>query len=446
MLPALFGRCIKAGIYRGASNVATLFHGIENLYTFAGVAKKDGRHVQESDLTLCHDGVILERDGYVLWAGEKRKLTKDWLKKLLGGGDKKRAGKKSSALKKVNLNAKTVLPAFIECHTHSIFAGDRRNEFEMRNQGKTYQEITAAGGGILSTVKATRAAKDAELIRLTQERAHKFAKQGITVLEIKSGYGLNHEQELRLLKLLKKIKGPRIAPTFLGLHSKSPDHPDLAAYVDDVIGRTLPEVHKQKLAKRVDIFVEKGFFTQDDAKRLIEKAKSYQMDLTVHADQLTRTGAGVQFAQVGAVSCDHLVQISEADIRELAASRSTCVLLPASDLYMKMAYPPARPLIDKGARVALSTDFNPGTSPTQDLSLVGVLARLEMKMSLAEVFSAFTFGAASALGMGQELGSLEHNKCCDFIVSDKNLIDFFYEVGEHPVKAVYQSGKSLKFS
>jgi imidazolonepropionase len=241
--------------------MATLFYGIKNLYTFAGVAAKDGRKINDSDLSHCCDGVILARNGRVLWAGEKKKLTKDWQKKLLGNGAK------TQPLKKVNLKAQTVFPAFIECHTHSIFAGERRNEFELRNQGKTYQEIAAASGGILSTVTATRAASDKDLQKLTQNRADEFLKQGVTTLEIKSGYGLNHAEELRLLKIAKKIKGPRIITTFLGLHSKSPEHTELASYVEEVIERTLPEVHRQKLANRADIFVEKGFYSLDHAKR-----------------------------------------------------------------------------------------------------------------------------------------------------------------------------------
>lgn len=426
--------------------MATLFYGIENLYTFAGVAKKKGRKVTADDLTLVRDGVILERDGRILWAGEKSKLNSAWLKKLLSGGAK---GKKKSPLKKVNLKAKTVFPAFVECHTHLIFAGDRQNEFELRNQGVSYQEISARGGGILSTVKATRAAKDGELLKLAQARSDEFASQGVTTLEVKSGYGLNHSQEIRLLEIAAKLNkaakvSPRIVSTFLGLHSKSPDHPDLAAYVNEVVNKTLPEIHKRKLAKRIDIFVEKGFYTIEDAEKLIAKAQSLGgFDLTVHADQLSRTGAGVHFADSGAVSCDHLVQISDEDVQYLAQSDSVCVLLPTSDFYTKIPYPPARKLLDAGAKIALSTDFNPGTAPSQDFSLVGVLARLEMKMQFAEVLSALTFGAADALRMGGELGSLEHQKLCDFVVSDDDLTRFFYQIGHHPVRSVYKEGRPI---
>lgn len=417
--------------------MATLFYGIENLYTLAGAAQKSGRRIEEKDLGHVRDGAILERNGRVLWAGERRKLTAAWIKKLLG----------AKKPKKVNLKATAVFPAFVECHTHLLFAGDRRDEFEMRNRGMSYKEISARGGGILSTVRATRAAADKELLKTAQARARTFARQGVTTLEVKSGYGLNHTQELRLLKIAKKLNGksgPRVVPTFLGLHARSPDFANLAEYVDEIVERTLPEVHRQKLAPRIDIFVEDGFFTFADAKRLIDQARALGgFDLTVHADQLTRTGAGVQFADAGAVSCDHLVQISDADIGRLAKSETTCVLLPASDFYMNIPYPPARRLADQGARLALSTDFNPGTSPTQDLSLVGVLARLQMKMTLPEVVAAFTVGAAHALNLGDQLGSLEHQKYCDFIVSDEDLSAFFYNVGHHPVRAVYREGEAI---
>lgn len=419
--------------------MATLFYGIENLYTFAGAAQKDGRNIQESDLTCVKDGVILEQNGRILWAGERRKLTSTWLKKLLSAGK----SKQKVSVKKVNLKAKTVFPAFIECHTHLVFAGNRHQEFEMRNQGKSYQEIAAAGGGILSTVGATRKAKEKELLKLAQGRADEFVRQGIATLEVKSGYGLNHQEEIRLLKVAQKIRGPRVVPTFLGLHSRSPDHNSLASYVDEAIEKTLPEIKKKKLAQRVDIFVEKGFYSLEDGERLLAKAQSLGFEVTVHADQLTRTGAGAHLAQKGAVSVDHLVQVSDDDIVQLARSHSTCVLLPASDFYVKIPYPPARKLIDQGARVALSTDFNPGTAPTQDLSFVGVLARLEMKMSLPEVFAAWTVGAATALNKLKELGSLEHNKFCDFVVSDQDLNSFFYQVGVHPVRAVFKAGKQI---
>ena len=216
--------------------------------------------------------------------------------------------------------------------------------------------------------------------------------------------------------------------------------------MSDIVETTLPQLKKLKLCHRVDIFVEKGFFNLEQAKSYIAKARQLGFDLTVHAEQLSSSGAATLFVQNKAMSADHLVHATDADIQVLAASETTCVLLPASDFYLKIAYPPARKMIEAGARVALSTDFNPGTSPTLDISFIGVLARLEMKMSGPEVFSAWTVGAAHALNRQNEVGSLEVGKACDFAVSDEDLSQFFYRIGHHPIRQTLINGKKIKKS
>ena len=397
-------------VYRGASEVLTL----------KGVAEKDGRRVQESDLSILSKAAWIAENGRIIWIGPESQLPA------------------TKSEQEIDLQGAVVLPAFTECHTHLAFAGDRSEEFEWRQQGVSYQEIAARGGGIVSTVKATRACDETALLKLMQKRSNRFVEQGVTTLEVKSGYGLNLEAELNSLKAAAKIHGPRVVRTFLGPHSKPPEFESIEKYFEFVIEKLLPEIAREKVADRADIFIEKGFFTSEQGARYFEKAKSLGLGITAHVEQLSHSGGTSAALQSGALSVDHIVEISQSEISKLASSQTVAVLLPASDFYLKMKYPPARALIDEGACVALSTDFNPGTSPTQDLSLVGVLSRIEMKMTLPEVLTAWIYGAAKALKKTPELGSLEVNKACDFICLDGHWRELFYSVGHHPVAQVWK--------
>lgn len=405
-----------------------IFGDIKSLLTLEGASKKGGRHIQESDLSIVENAaMVADNKGKIVWLGAQKKLPRQYLRH-----------------NKVSLKGRTVLPGFVECHTHSVFAGSRAFEFEMRVQGATYQEISEKGGGIRSTVRLTREASIGSLQTLSQKRVDEFIRQGVTTLEIKSGYGLDFKNEVKLLTTAGKLKGPRIIRTYLGPHSASPETPDFSEYIQKIIEIDLPYIKKKKLAERVDIFVEKGFFSLEMGEKYLKAAKALGFDLTIHAEQLSRTGASLLASRLGARSADHLVQVSPSDVEALAKSETTCVLLPSSDLYMKIPYPPARALLDKGARVALSTDFNPGTSPSQDLSLVGLLARLEMKMTLPEVIAGFTYSAAQALGLHNEIGSLEIGKQADFAVFDCDYRELFYGVGSIQPESVWRNQKNLK--
>lgn len=410
-----------------------LFEDIGHLLTLEGVARKQARHVDEPDLGEIKDAVIVCRNDKIVWRGAKAELTKDLLTQLSQG----------QTVERISLKGQTVLPAFVECHTHLVFAGSRAEEFEWRQAGQTYQEISAKGGGILSTVKQTRAATEDELLKSAQARADRFVAQGVTALEIKSGYGLNQAAEVKCLEVAQKIRGPKIVRTYLGAHSRSLDHPDLASYMKSMIEETLPLIARRKLADRIDIYIEKGFFEHDLAKSYLSKAKELGLAVTAHVEQLSHFGGTELALNFEPQSVDHVVYIDKSTTDRLAKSKTTAVLLPASDFYLKMKYPPARELIEAGTQVALSTDFNPGTSPTQDLSFIGVLARLELKMTLPEVIAAWTLGAAAALGLESERGSLCVGKTCDFTVLDCGWRDLFYSVGHHPVTDVYRNGDSL---
>lgn len=406
-----------------------LLKNITTLLSLAPVAEKKGRGITESDLGISHKQSILIEKDKIAWVGPTNKLPKVVI------------GKKS--LKEIDMKGMTVLPGFVECHTHLIFSGDRSAEFEMRNQGVSYQEIAARGGGILSTMRNTRTSSLKELISSGQKRVNTFIKQGVTTVEIKSGYALNLTDELKTLQAVQKLEGIRTVPTFLGAHALPPEYKTYESYLEFLVEKVLPEVKKKKLARRVDIFIEKGFFPAEASEKYLRKAQALGFEVLIHADQLTLSGGSDVAVKLGALSGDHLLQITHKEIKSLAQSEVTCVMLPTADLYTKTKYPPAKELIEAGARVALATDFNPGTSPTQDLTLVGLLARLEMKMSLPQVIAAYTVGAACALNLQHEIGSIEVGKSADLFGVNQDWQSLFFSVGERTDKVVFCKGKKV---
>ncbi len=411
-----------------------IFKDIGELLTLRRANEAGGRKVEEVDLSIVKDAVLVCEAGRVAWVGPSAMFTQAIQQQWAG----------IEAAEFISLGGRDVVPGFIECHTHLVFAGSRAQEFEWRIRGQSYQEIAAKGGGILSTVKSTRSAPTEELRSTAQRRAEKFLHQGVTTLEVKSGYGLDLETELRCLKVAKSLKGPRIITTYLGPHSRSPDVPDFDNYMKMVCEDVLPRL--SGLADRVDIYVEQGFFSVAQAKTYLSAARRLGFQLTAHVEQLSDFGGGLAALPFKPQSLDHLVFASDELIDALAQSETTAVLLPASDLYLRMQYPRARRMIDSGVRVAISTDFNPGTSPTQDLSLVGCLSRLEMRMTLPEVIGAFTIGAAHALGLQAEVGSLTVGKCADFCAVEGSWRDLFYSVGDHPIQAVYKMAEPIELS
>ncbi len=369
--------------------------------------------------------------GILTWIGPQSKIPKVMEKSL---------DPRSITDLKNNL----VFPSFIESHTHTVFAGSRAAEFEERNNGKSYLEIAAAGGGIKSTMSQTRKASADELMTNAQSRVDTFLKQGVSTLEIKSGYGLDLKNEIKVLQVIQKLKGPRIISTFLGAHALPPEFKTHAQYLDYLAEIVLPRIKSKKLSERVDIFIENHFFEKKEAEVFLKKSKQLGFQITIHANQLSLSGGAELAVQLGARSADHVIHLTDELIQKLAESSCVAVLLPAADLYMKCSYPPARKLIDAGATVALATDFNPGTSPTQDLSLVGLLARLEMKMTLPEVFSAYTRGAAKALGIENTEGDLQIGKKANFISTSAELSDFFYSAGHTPEHLLFIQGNPIK--
>lgn len=414
-------------------DVAQLFKNIGTLLTLENaVNKKSGRKISAEDLSIVKNAALLEKNGRILWVGRESDLKFDQVRSLVD----------VSEVKEIDLTGATCLPAFVECHTHLVHAGDRRHEFELRNQGVSYLEIAQRGGGILSTVRATRESVLGDLAAESQLRLNRFVAQGVTTCEVKSGYGLNLETELKMLEVARALRGCDIVTTFLGPHA-FPANLNKEDYFRNIMNEMLPQVAKSGLADRVDIFIEQGFFTKEQGIEYFKEAQSLGLQIVAHVEQMSHQGGARAALEHEALSVDHVVHLSNEDIQAVAHSNTVAVLLPAADFYLKIPYPKARALIDAGARVALATDFNPGSSPTQDLSFVGVLARLEMKMTLPEVLVAYTYNAACALKREDLVGALTPGRRADFIVLSDDFESLFYQVGYHPIAQVYRGGEKV---
>jgi imidazolonepropionase len=323
----------------------------------------------------------------------------------------------------IDAGGRCVTPGFIDAHTHLCFAGNRAAEFEQRIAGATYQEIAAAGGGILRTVALTRAASVEELLASTRQHRDWMLRSGTTTIEAKSGYGLDWETELRMLRVLARLdsEGPaRIVPTLLAAHTVPPDE-HRADYVLWIQEELIPEVAESGLARYCDAFCDDHAFTVDETRRVLTAAKEHGLRLRVHAEQF-RSGTGAELAaELGAATADHLETITDDALQKLRAAAVQPVLLPGSVFSLsRTQYPPARRMIDRGLAIVVASDFNPGSSPIASMPFILSLACLEMKLLPAEALTAATINAAYSLDLGNSIGSLEPGKQADFVIHEFN--------------------------
>jgi imidazolonepropionase len=341
----------------------------------------------------------------------------------------------------------TALPGFVDTHTHIAFAGYRESEFNRRLQGETYEQIAASGGGIASSVRATRAASEEQLVDNVVARARTMARYGTTTAEAKSGYGLNKEAELKQLRAIRAAqpRSPvRLVATCLAAHEFPPESRDSDTaredWISTIIGDILPAVAEQKLAMFCDAFVERGVFSRNEGERVLRAGKALGLTPRLHADELSDTGGASLAAVVGAASADHLMCVSEEGIRALARSETVANLLPATSFFlMADRYAPARQLIDEGAIVSLSTDCNPGSSMTESMQTVIQLATLRMKMTVEESITAATLNGAYSLGLAREIGSIEPGKSADFIVLEApNYLHLVYHFGVNLISHIFR--------
>jgi imidazolonepropionase len=347
----------------------------------------------------------------------------------------------------VDAGGRILLPGFVDAHTHPVFAGTRAGEFEERAAGATYQEIAARGGGIQSTVRATREARLDELVNAGKRYADWFLRTGTTTVEAKSGYGLTLEDELKILKAIKELNREtplRYVPTFLGAHDIPTEYKSRRQqYIALVIEEMLPRVAQEKLAEYCDVFCEEKVFTVEEARRLLNSARGHGLGLRIHADQLSLSGGAKLAAELGTVTADHLEHTNAEGIAALKSAGVQPVLLPGSVYALgSNRYPQAREMIGAGLAVVLATDFNPGSSPTPSMTMIFSIASTHMKMTPAESITAATINAAYTLNRGTELGSLETGKIADFVIhdcDDYRELAYFFGI-EHAWK-VYAAGR-----
>ena len=405
--------------------------GISQLATPEGRTARLGADLGR--LRVIDGAAVACRDGRVVFVGTERELRQ---------GVAVRQGGRT-----VDARGGTVVPGFADPHTHLPFAGWRESEFNERLQGATYSEIAARGGGILSTVRSTRAASREDLAALVRARLDAMLGLGTTLVEAKSGYGLSAEAEIKQLEALREGAAGHpveVVPTFLGAHTIPAERRDeRGRYLDEIVDTMLPEVARRGLASYADAFVDAHALTGEEARRVLTAAREAGLGVRLHADQLADDGSAALAASLGAASADHLEHVSDEGIERLARAGTTAILLPAATFFlMQDAKPPARRLIEAGVPVAVATDFNPGTSPSEAMGTVLELACLTLRMSIDEAITAATLNAAHALGRGVETGSIEVGKRADFAVhAVPNRYHLVYRFGVRRVRTVVANGK-----
>jgi imidazolonepropionase len=348
----------------------------------------------------------------------------------------------------LELKNKTILPGLVECHTHCAFTGNRANEFKERLGGKSYEQIAAQGGGINTTVQSVRNSSLEEIYKNTLKVVNHFISRGITTLEIKSGYGLNFESEIKLLKVINNLKKNcpiDIVSTFLGAHTYPNEYKNNhEPYINEIINKMLPYVVENKLAEFCDAFCESTSFSAAETDLIFSKASNLGLNLRIHTEQFNNIGGLETALKQNTTSVDHLEVLKENQIDLLKEKDVVCVLLPGVSFFLNYQYAPARKIIDNNSIVALSTDYNPGSSPISNLNFIMSLAALKMNMTIEETISAVTINAAKALKINNKLGSIEIGKAADFaIFNTQDYSDIVYNIGRNLNCMTIKNGQTI---
>ncbi|MBP1948933.1 imidazolonepropionase [Virgibacillus litoralis] len=383
-----------------------------------------------NDLTVMEGAAVATENGKIVWIGSAEKAVN------------------IHADKTIDADGKLVTPGLVEPHTHLVFGGSREEEMALKQQGVPYLEILKQGGGILSTVNATREASYDDLLKKALFHLDRMAMHGITTVEAKSGYGLDKQTELKQLHVTKEanVKHPLdIVSTFLGAHAIPPEYKEDPEAFLGLMSELFDEIKEKNLAEFVDIFTETGVFSVEQSRRYLKKAKEKGFGLKIHADEIDQLGGTELAVEVGAISGEHLAVASDNGIKQLASSNTIGVILPGTVFYLgKDTYPRAREMIDEGAAIAVSTDFNPGSSVTENLQLIMSIAALKLKLTPTEIWHAVTVNAAHAIGRGHEAGTIATGRMGDLVIWDApNYMYIPYHYGVNHANTVIKNGEVL---
>lgn len=401
------------------------------LVTCKGPAPKRGKDM--SDIGSIQDGGVLIHDDKIVAVGATNELDQQI---------------RMDEYEVIDATGKTVLPGFVDSHTHFIFGGYRADEFTWRLKGDSYMSIMERGGGINATVNPTRNASLKELKEAGRERMNRMLEFGVTTVEGKSGYGMDHDTELLQLRAMKELNEEHpidIVTTFLGPHSVLPEYKGKEReFLDMMIGKVMPDVKREGLAEFADIFCEKGVFSVEESEYYLNKAKEMGFKLKIHADEINSLGGAELAARVGAFSADHLLKASDEGIRRMAEKKVISTLLPLTAFGLKEEYAPAKKMIEAGAAVALATDFNPGSCFTNSIPLLVALGCIYMNMSIEEVITALTINGAAAVDRADKIGSIEAGKMADIIFLKFPSVNFMpYHTAVNLVDTVIKNGKTV---
>ncbi|AIE59135.1 imidazolonepropionase [Bacillus methanolicus] len=410
-----------------------LIRNASQMVTLAGSSDAPLTGKQMEQLQIIENGSVWLEDGVIQFVGKDEEVAQIYKDRL-------------NEAEIIDATGKLVTPGLVDPHTHLVFAGSRENEFNMRLEGATYMEIMNNGGGIHATTSATRKATHQTLFEESKKRLDQFLLHGVTTVEAKSGYGLSLEHEIKQLEVARKLHEQHpvdIVQTFMGAHAvpfEYKENPD--EFVDYIIHDMIPEVARRKLAEFNDVFCERGVFTPDQSKRILESGLQHGLLPKIHADEIEPYEGAELAAEIGAVSAEHLLKASDKGIAALAEKGVIAVLLPGTAFFLMAESANARKMIDAGVPVALSTDCNPGSSPTVSMPLIMNLGCLKMGMTPAEVLTAATINAAHAINRGKEIGSIEKDKKADIVIFDvPNYMVLQYRYGINHVHTVIKSGE-----